>query len=220
MSAMTTALRRARATDASFLAWVMLEASRGHVGRGAWDVYVDGPEPRVLALLERLAVQAEPSFCRWEGFLVAEVDGAPAAALSGYDPGAPGMANPDPAIASAVVDAFGWDEPRRHAADTRLDPFITCVSVPPPETWIVEWVATRPELRRRGLIRDLLQAVVAEGRRRGFRRSQITLFIGNTSAQLAYERAGYRVVGEKRHPDFARLMGCPGLARMTCEIAP
>jgi hypothetical protein len=30
-----------------------------------------------------------------------------------------------------------------------------------------------------------------------------------------YERAGYGVVGERRHPQFARAMGCPGIACLT-----
>jgi RimJ/RimL family protein N-acetyltransferase len=35
--------------------------------------------------------------------------------------------------------------------------------------------------------------------------------IGNDRAQRAYERAGFRVFGEKRHPDFEAVWGCPGV---------
>src|SRR4029453_1935525 len=98
---MATSIRQARAGDASFLAWVMLAASRSHVRRGAWDLHVDRPERDVLAFLERMAAQSQPSFCRWEGFLVAEVDGTPAAALCGYTIRDAGMHDPTPAIAAA-----------------------------------------------------------------------------------------------------------------------
>jgi ribosomal protein S18 acetylase RimI-like enzyme len=212
---MGTSIRPARATDASFLAWVMLAASRSHVRRGAWDLHVGGSEAQVLAFLERMAAQPEPSFCRWEGFLVAEVDGTPAAALSGYTIRDPGMHDPTPAIVAASRTVLGWGETELVAANARLIPFLTCVVEPAPEAWAVEWVATRPEFRRRGLVHELLLAVVDVGRSRAFRTSQILVLIGNTPAQCAYERAGYRVVGEKRNAEFARVMDCPGIAQLT-----
>jgi ribosomal protein S18 acetylase RimI-like enzyme len=215
---MATRIRRARPDDAPFLARVMLTASRGHVARGAWDVYVADAEPRVLGLLAELAVQATPSFCRWDGVFVAEVDGVAAAALSGYDSSAPGMADPDPAIAIAMRTALGWGEAERRAADVRLQPFVTCLTAPPPHTWVIEWVATDAAFRRRGLVRELLDTAMAEGRRRRIARSHITLFVGNTAAQCAYERAGYAAVGDKRHPAFEALIGCPGLLGMARDL--
>lgn len=212
---MATSIRAACADDAAFLAWVMLAASRSHVPRGAWDLHVDGPDARVLAFLERMAVQPEPSFCGWRRFLVAEVDGTPAAALSGYTTGDPGMHDPTPAVVAASRAALGWGDADLVAAGARLGPFLTCVTEPPADTWAVEWVATRPEFRRRGLVHELLLAVMDRGRSRGHRTSQILVLIGNTAAQCAYERAGYRVVAEKRHAEFARAMACPGIAQLT-----
>jgi ribosomal protein S18 acetylase RimI-like enzyme len=215
---MATRIRPATAADVPFVAWVMLAASRSHLPFGAWDHYVDGNEARVLSLLERMAAQDEPSFCRWERFLVAEVDGTPAAALSGYTTRDPGLRDPGPALAAASRAALGWDERAMRAGGDRLATFLTCVSEPAPETWAVEWVATRPEYRRRGLVHDLLPAIMQRGRDLGFRESQIMVLLGNTPAQRAYERAGYRVVEEKRDPEFQRVMGCPGIACMTRSL--
>jgi RimJ/RimL family protein N-acetyltransferase len=39
-------------------------------------------------------------------------------------------------------------------------------------------------------------------RSRGYRVGQISVMIGNTPAQRAYEKAGFKVADEKRHPDF------------------
>ena len=212
---MATRVRAATRCDVPFLAWVMLAASRSHLPRGAWDVHVDGPEPRVLEFLERMAMQPVDSFCRWERFFVADVDGRPAAALSGYTPRDLGAVDPTPAIDAASRAALGWGKPELHRAAARLVPFFTCVFEPPVDVWAIEWVATHPDFRRRGLVHELLLAVTQVGRQRGLTDSQILVLIGNTPAQCAYERAGYRVVNEKRHPDFARAMGCPGIARMT-----
>jgi GNAT superfamily N-acetyltransferase len=215
---MATRIRAATRRDAPFLAWVMLAASRSHLPRGAWDLHVDGPEPRVLAFLERMAVQPIDSFCRWERFFVAEVDGRPAAALSGYAPRDLGSVDPTPAIDAASRAVLGWGRPELVAAAARLTPFFTCVSEPPLDAWAIEWVATHPDFRRRGLIHELLLAAMRAGRERGHSDSQILVLIGNTPAQCAYERAGYRVVDDKRHPDFARVIGCPGIARMTRDL--
>jgi translation initiation factor 4G len=207
-------IRAATPADASFLAWVMLAASRSHLARGAWDLHVDGPDARVLAFLERLVVEPEPSFCRWEGFLVAEVDGVPGAALTGYAARDPGMLDPTPAIAAASRAVLGWTDRDLAAAAERVAPFLTCVMEPPRDAWAIEWVGTRPEFRRRGLVYELLRAMIERGRQRGHAESQILVLIGNTPAQCAYERAGYAVVGERRHREFARAMGCPGVARL------
>ena len=100
----------------------------------------------------------------------------------------------------------------------RAAPFFTCTMSPEDGTWLVENVATRPEARRRGFVARLLPPILEQGRRRGFTRAQLTCFLGNHGAQLAYERAGFRVVSEKRHPDFEAAIGCPGLARMECPL--
>jgi hypothetical protein len=41
----------------------------------------------------------------------------------------------------------------------------------------------------------------------------VTTYIGNTPAERLYEKIGFGVVDENRHPDFERLMGAPGLVR-------
>jgi hypothetical protein len=49
------------------------------------------------------------------------------------------------------------------------------------------------------------------GRKRGATVSDIGVFIGNDSAQKAYEKAGYVVVAEKTHPEFEAVYGTPGV---------
>jgi ribosomal protein S18 acetylase RimI-like enzyme len=217
VSALATRIRPATAADADFVAWVILTASRSQLPIGAWDHYVDADEASVLAFLHRMVTQDVPSFCQWDGFLVAEVDGVPAAGLSGYASSEPAMANPEPALIAASR-AFGWTEAQHLAAGARLGAFLTCVIEPPPDTWIVEWVATRPAFRRRGLVHELLLAILDAGRRRGFARSQIMVFVGNTAARCAYERAGFVFTDDTRHPDFERLMGCPGIERLLRDL--
>jgi hypothetical protein len=95
------AIRRARPDDADFLAWVVLASARSHRPRGSWDLFVPEGEAERLAFAKALLLDAPPSWWHASLFWVAERDGAPAAALSGFDPaqldfeaaiGCPGLA--------------------------------------------------------------------------------------------------------------------------------
>lgn len=213
-------IRPARAADVPFLAWVQQEAARSHLPRGFWDLALPGAEADRLRIVGRIAAAAAPagttmpSFCHWSGFLVAEADGQPAAALCGY--ARPSVAGDEAFMAAldAALTAEAWNDQQRQDLFARIAPFVHCVPDTAEEDWIIEWVATRPERRGRGLVRALLQAVLARGAERGHGRAQIAVLIGNTPAQRAYESAGFRVADEKTHPDFARALGCPGIRRL------
>jgi ribosomal protein S18 acetylase RimI-like enzyme len=206
-------MRRAGAADAGFLARVALAASRSHVGRGAWDLAVEGSDETRLRFIEMVLAARRPSWCHHTGFLVAEVDGRPAAALAGYALDAPELAPPGEALREAA-GLCGWSEADLAGSFERLAVFLACL--PPDETgaWVVEWVAAEPEFRRRGLVEALLRAQIEEGRRRGHHCAQITLFIGNVPAQRAYEKVGFRASDERRDPRFEATLGAPGLLRM------
>jgi len=208
-------IRPAKETDVPLLAWVQQEAARSHLPLGFWDLAFPGPDEHRLRVIERIARARARSFCHWSGFLVAELDGRPAAALSGYD-------KPSLAAGSALTEALQqaldeeeWSAEQRAAMGARIAPFLTCIPDTPEDAWVIEWVATRPEHRGKGLVKALLEAVIARGRSRGHSLLQIGVLIGNLPAQRAYESVGFRVVDEKRHPDFAAALGCPGIRRMT-----
>ncbi|HZC44953.1 MAG TPA: hypothetical protein VE243_00675, partial [Candidatus Acidoferrum sp.] len=64
---------------------------------------------------------------------------------------------------------------------------------------------------------------VAEGeleidRRKGRKVGQISVLIGNDPAQKAYEKAGFKVADEKRHPEFQRAVGEPGMRRLLQDL--
>jgi ribosomal protein S18 acetylase RimI-like enzyme len=211
---MSTTIRPATEDDAPFIAWVQQEASRSHLPYGFWDLAFFGPDEWRLPLLERIVRAQARSFCHWSGFLVAEVDGKPAAGLSGYE-------NPSVTagelLFAAMDEAFrgvGWTEAQAGAMQERIVPFLTCIPEAADDDWVVEWVATRPEHRGKGLVKALLGEVLARGAERGHAQSQIAVLIGNTAAQRAYESAGFRVVDEKTSPSFEATFGTPGIRRM------
>jgi translation initiation factor 4G len=151
----------------------------------------------------------------WSLFLIAEVDGRPAATLCGYD-----------------VDTQGRDAMLSVAADIAAqegvvfdDAFFERVAVvgkvshdTRPGTWVIENVATHPDFRRRGLVRQLLQAVLDRGRARGFTTAQVSVFIGNDAAREAYLELGFESVSEKRDLAFEAAMGSAGAEQLVLAL--
>ena len=210
---MSPRIRPGKKEDANFLARVMMLASRGHLQRGVWDLIAGGSENNCLDYLRRLALTEPVSLCHYSSFIVAEHDGRPAAALCGFDPRAGGWQ----VLADAMKNVqrqLGWTEADEKASADRSAPVWTCTFDTLEGAWVVESVATLPEFRRRGLVDSLMIEILEAGQTRGHRLSQLTILIGNVAAQCAYLKAGFRVLDEKRHPDFEAALGAPGFMRM------
>lgn len=207
-------IRAAQESDAGFVAWVQLEATRSHLPFGFWDLAIPGSDEYRLGVMRRIITAQARSFAHWSRFMVSEVDGEPVAGLSGYDDAK--VASNDLFLAALAegLHAEGWNDERIASMFGRLTSFLTCVPEQPDDTWVVEWVATRPAHRGRGHTKHLLHAILDAGRQRGYARSQIGVLIGNAPAQRAYEGVGFKVVDEKRDPAFEATFGGAGIRRM------
>ena len=210
---MSTKIRPGKADDAEFLAQVMMLASRGNLPRGVWDLIAGEPTEKCLDYLRRLAVTEQVSLCHYSSFIIAEHDGRPAAALCGFDPRSGGWQLLADAM-NRVQRAIGWTAGDAQASARRSAPVWTCTFDALEDAWVVESVATLPEYRRRGLVDSLMGNILEMGRARGHRLAQLTILIGNTAAQRAYEKAGFKVDAEKRNRNFEAALGAPGFMRM------
>ncbi len=126
-----------------------------------------------------------------------------------------------PELERAEADAaraLGWPDQELRDMRDRFAVALTCYPDTPDERWIVEWVATVPEFRGRGIVNQLLLAVLERGRERGYRKAQIGYLLGNTRAQRSYERVGFQTVYDRRHPDFEAALDCPGIACMHLDL--
>lgn len=206
-------MRDAVAEDAAFLAWIMQEADRMGGPVGSLDLIFSRPDPSRLEILARLAVSETDSTFHHRRFLVAEVDGSPAAALCGY---VPQDLRPE-AYASAIhlaLHEVGQPESEIQrvidvSRNVRSSAFFS-VQVPG-DALIVEWVATRPEARGRGVMASLLAALLERARAVGTHAAHVATAIGNEPAIRAYRSAGFRIFAEARHSEFEATYGVPGL---------
>jgi ribosomal protein S18 acetylase RimI-like enzyme len=210
------AIRPARSEDACFLSWVMLTAGRAHVQRGIWEVILGETEGKCLAFLEVLALTEKPHLFHHSCYLIAEAGGRPVAALGGYDPRALGYR----ALRKVLPEVFekmgmAFAEQR---VDDRSAEVLGCIPDEVEGAWVIDSVATLPEFRRRGIVSRLLEEMIAIGRKQGFRRAQVNIYIGNTAAQRAYEKHGFNVLDEKRNPVFEEKIGSPGMVRLVRDL--
>lgn len=213
---MSVRTRRATAVDVPFLSWVVLAASRSHLSRGAWDLVMPDSETARRTLVATV-LNARPSWCHYANFRIAEVHGEPAAALSGYPASGEGLVPPQEVFAE-VAQKVGWTHADLAATYGRMKPLLGCMPEEDDAAWSIEWVATDPDFRRRGLVGRLLDAELEAARGRGFRAAQLLILIGNEPARRAYEKVGFVVANEARTPEFEAALGCPGIARMEIPL--
>ena len=212
---MDTVIRSAVRGDTRFLAWVMQEAARSHLEKGFLDIAVPDDAKR-LAFLDAIAHAKARSMFSAQNFLVAEIDGRQAGALSAYEP-AIAMPQMGPAMAEAV-QTVGWSEEEIGGMQSRLGVAMTCYPESPEDRWVIEWVATVPEFRGRGIVQQLLLAILEKGREQGFQKAQVAYLLGNEPARRSYERVGFETVSERRDPDFEAALQAPGVACMHMDL--
>jgi ribosomal protein S18 acetylase RimI-like enzyme len=189
-------IRKAGREDADFLAWIILAASRGHLARGWFDIALDQSESRSLEFLRRLSITNAPSWWHYSRFVVAEVAGKPAAALSAFRAG---EAYPlSQAAMSETAESLGVPIAEQSAVWQRGAYIFLCAMDGQDDSWTVENIATLPSYRGRGLTTALLARVIEDGRARRLKEAQITFLIGNQPAERTYRKAGFDFAGERR----------------------
>ena len=204
----------AREEHVPFIAWVQLMAFRSHLEKSMWDFFIDGSEEDTLRFLEALATTETKHWGSYQGFMIAEVEGTPAAAMTGY-------LEAESSLEQGIAEAcrkLGMTQDDINAGWSRAGTITLVGTAHSPGAWITENVATKPEFRRRGLVDRLLEEQIERGRDRGASVGEIGVFIGNDNAQRAYEKAGYQVVEERVHPDFEAVYKCPGVRQLRRDL--
>lgn len=210
---MTPTIRPARPEDAGFIAANILSSQRGHGSRGWFDIALAQPGPQVLDFIEKLAVARQPTWWHASHFIVAEVDGQPAAALCALP-----VAGADDAAASAIKEVAGETGLNAREIFRRGAYLDNCWVEAGAGDWLIEHVATQPAKRGRGLVQALIAHALAAGKAAGYARASIPFLIGNDAAERCYAKAGFSFAGEKRDAAFEALTGAPGFRRFARAI--
>jgi ribosomal protein S18 acetylase RimI-like enzyme len=210
---MAEIIRAGRADDAAFIAHTVLLSQRCHRPLGWFDFALAQETPQVLGFLEKIAVAKPRSWYHVSQFLIAEIDGMPAAALCAMP--AREVRDTMRAAVEEVAQASGLS-----AADifTRGAYARHCWVQGGDEDWLIEHVATQPSARGRGLVQALISRALLAGKAAGFSNASISFLIGNDAAERAYAKAGFTFAEEKRDGAFEAMTGCPGFRRFARAI--
>jgi GNAT superfamily N-acetyltransferase len=209
-------IRPATCGDAQFLAWAILTATRSHLAKGWFDVALDQPENSCLDFLQGLTTTTTLSHWHYSRFLIAESHNRPVSALSAF------RARDAYPIATAAlletIEAQGISTADAALIWKRGAYMFRCTMRPDDECLVIENLATLASCRGRGYSSALLSHAIERGRAQGRSHAQITLFIGNESAERAYIRAGFRAAKERRDPDFEAVAGAAGLRQYIRDL--
>ena len=213
---MDPVIRCALPDDAGFIARNILAAQRGHLPRGWFDIALDRPEAECLAFVEQIATAQSQSWWHTSQFIIAEIEGKPAAALCTM-PAAGTIAAARAAI-EEVADKTGLNGAELAVIFRRGAYAAGCWVQGGDGDWLIEHVATLPAHRGRGLVQALIGHALAAGKAAGFARASISFLIGNEAAERCYAKAGFAFAEEKRDPAFEALTGAPGFRRFERAI--
>jgi ribosomal protein S18 acetylase RimI-like enzyme len=206
-----SAIRPARTDDASFIARNILASQRGPLPCGWFDIALGWGEPQCLDFVERIAVAPTPSWWHVSQFIIAEVEGKPAASLCALP--ASGTGTAAKAAIEAAAGESGLDASDVAAIFQRGAYTRNCWVQGGEGDWLIEHVATLAEYRGRGLVQALINHALAAGRVAGFERASISFLIGNEAAERCYAKAGFAFAEEKRDSAFEAITGSPGFRR-------
>ena len=210
------AIRPARTDDASFIARNILASQRGPLPRGWFDIALGWDEPQCLDFVKQIAVAPTPSWWHVSQFVIAEVEGKPAASLCALPASGTGAAAKAAIEAAAGASRLGASDVAaifQRGAYTR-----NCWVQGGEGDWLIEHVATLAEYRGRGLVQGLIDHALAAGGAAGFKQASISFLIGNEAAERCYAKAGFAFAEEKRDSAFEALTGSPGFRRFVRAI--
>jgi len=184
---MTTLIRPAGPDDSGFIARNILASQRGPRSRGWFDIALGWPEPQCLDFVAQVATAATRSWWHVSQFVIAELDGEPAAALCASPATGTGVAGR--AAIAEVAEKTGLSASELAAIFRRGAYASGCWVQGGEGDWLIEHVASLPACRGRGLVQALIARALAAGGAAGFKRASISFLIGNDPAERCYAKA-------------------------------
>jgi translation initiation factor 4G len=211
-------IRDAKPQDAPFLATSILIAGRAHVTRGIWEAILGGPEKETLHFLQSLSITQIPHLFHYSYYLIAEENAFdPVGSLGGYDPNIAGYHALQQAIPEVARKLNLPVETFNHFQG-RANRILACLPKQIEGAWVIDSVATLPEYRRKGVSQKLLRAILEKGKRQGYSKAQINMYIGNDPALRLYRKFGFEIVEEVLDEYFEKSIGSPGMLSLVKDL--
>lgn len=212
---MPVIVRPATEDDAAFLGYACVMSARSQLPRGWFEIVLQRDEAFCLEFAKHLTLAKARSWWHWSLFEVAEVDGVVASALCGF--GDETVYYKSTEAMAEAADKMGIPKSEQEKFWPR-GRFIVSPATSEDGAWTIENVATAEAYRGRGLVKAMIDAEIESARDANFKRMQVSFFMGNTPAERAYTKAGFKFAGQKTAPDFQAALGIPGVTRYARDI--
>jgi len=169
-------------------------------GGNLFDILFVLNKEQVLDLLNKLFVAKTPSWLHHSVFYVAEIENQVGAVACAY-------LEPEHGIESMIAALIecGWKKDDFAAFRQVGSVFNHVRPKAEKDVWIVEFVATHPQHRRRGLVQILIYILLRKGKNRGLKKAQIGFFSENVIARKTYEKSGFQDETTRKNPEFTEL---------------
>ena len=204
------------------LADMILAACRGHHKRGFLDYLLELPDADTVRLLTHLAVHPAQAWGRIDETYVARVDGVCSGTVTMCREKDTRDYPFSPEALNGVASRLGMGPDVVAAILARQKAYVDQMPAfdepAPPGTWLVEYLAVRPENRAGGVARGLMARAADEARNAGGLALELYCDFGNTRAERLFAALGFGVVREYRY--LPELAACgEGVRRLRLELA-
>lgn len=191
-------IRHATKQDIPFLArMIILAETSGHELISYRDMFSLSDEELTKGFEIALDNEQEGHGLTYRSFMIAELDGVPAATAGAYTEGEHGSSNH--LMTGALINGFGAElvmkafKKNALYRDIHIDKSIG--------TMQLDSVATLEAYRGKGLLKTIFEAHVHTAKKKGILRLEVQVWAGNTSAIAAYQKLGCEIVTEKLRPN-------------------
>jgi len=207
---MNIKIRNANASDAPFLAKMILQSSRAGKKDGKFDVAFDmHDDKKILEKLEILTQTQAKNYCHYKNFLIAEMDGKSVGTLCNYEPR---IATKEQFI--LALQEVGCSS----EASKRLEAFYSCEFDLNNRTLMFDFMEEEEGFLDVGILKALTQKSLLTARLKGYRIAQTIIEIGSLESELFYKKLGFHVVEQKECEVYQETFGRLGLMLLAIEF--
>lgn len=207
---MSIKIRKADINDAPFLAQMILQSSRASKSTGLFDLIFEGEkEEDILKNIEKLTRTNAKSHCKFENFLVAEVDGDKVGTLCSYEP----RFSTKETFIEALREIGCSDD-----IEEKLTILGECAFELNNSTIMFDFLEEVNGYVDVGIMKALMQKSLLNARLKGYRIAQVIVEIGSLETLMFYKKFGFKEVKENECEFYKEKFGRLGVILLSLEF--
>ena len=205
---MSINIKKAKESDALFLAKMILQSSRAEKKVGLFDL-IFSEEEDVLKSLEKLIVTKTKNYCHFSNFLIASIDTQDVGSLCSYEPR---ISTKESFVES--LKEIGCES----GAKIFLDILDVCDFELNKRTLVFDFMEEIEGFLDVGVLKALVQKSLLTARLKGYRIVQTMVEIGSLETLLYYKKLGFQEVRQKECELYKEKFGRAGFVLLALEF--